>query len=395
MQVLHADINGLFAEKMTLIAPDTRASLTVIRRRSQKMTDTLKAQRDQIDAIDRKIVELLDNRADIASKIAGIRLEKPESHNYDLQRESEVLQRIASASSGAFPKRALQNVFCEIISECRNIITKDKIYILGEKYGLVHDAATCRFAHASETGVVETGEELLEAIKDGRAHIGVFQMRADNSDLFVLLEAILSGIVSIGTSFDYRPRFALVSPRRFEVPELTDIYVTRDILSTLRAWFAGLAYPIRINLCRSNEEVIENLADGRGVGGVVPERLARNFENLKIVKPGIEASTAGPVRCMAVTALPGNRIQPGTTVSILCAPGESRSLCETMLPIAAQNVKLCDLETFRFHNKPWQELYFIRIQLPTEEKASMALLESMKANTSKMVVSASREPGNS
>lgn len=71
-----------------------------------------------IDELDRKLVELLNERARLALKIAekkrvaGLPLNSPE-------RESQVLENATASNHGPLPREAIQRIFRAVIAECR------------------------------------------------------------------------------------------------------------------------------------------------------------------------------------------------------------------------------------------------------------------------------------
>ncbi|MFB6346112.1 MAG: chorismate mutase, partial [bacterium] len=76
------------------------------------MTDSLDELREKIDAIDRKLVKTLDERAQIVKEIGEIKHEK----GLDLYvpgREKEILNRLEKLGSGEFPPSSLRLVFRE------------------------------------------------------------------------------------------------------------------------------------------------------------------------------------------------------------------------------------------------------------------------------------------
>lgn len=76
--------------------------------------------RQRIDELDRKILDLLNNRTRVVEEIGRIkrRLAMP---IYEPKREDEVYQNIADHNSGPLPADALRRVFERIIDEMRTV----------------------------------------------------------------------------------------------------------------------------------------------------------------------------------------------------------------------------------------------------------------------------------
>ena len=79
------------------------------------MADDIAKHRTAIDALDEKIVALLNERA--AHAVAIGRLKNGAA--YRPEREAQVLRRVAGANRGPLSDEALLRMFTEIVSGCR------------------------------------------------------------------------------------------------------------------------------------------------------------------------------------------------------------------------------------------------------------------------------------
>jgi chorismate mutase-like protein len=76
--------------------------------------------RDQIDEIDRRLVELLNERTKIVEKLGRVK-EELEMPIYEPKREDEVFQNVSSANRGPLPSDALKRLFERIVDEMRSL----------------------------------------------------------------------------------------------------------------------------------------------------------------------------------------------------------------------------------------------------------------------------------
>ena len=76
--------------------------------------------RRKIDEIDRKLVELLNERSRCAIEIGKIKRTE-NLRVYDPEREREILRRIKEVNGGPLDGDGLQRLFERIIDECRHI----------------------------------------------------------------------------------------------------------------------------------------------------------------------------------------------------------------------------------------------------------------------------------
>jgi chorismate mutase/prephenate dehydratase len=82
------------------------------------MEDKLQEFRSQIDAVDGKLLELLNERARLALQVGiakgGENIHRPE-------REAEIIRQLAEANKGPLANEAVRQIFENIIAVCRTI----------------------------------------------------------------------------------------------------------------------------------------------------------------------------------------------------------------------------------------------------------------------------------
>ena len=81
---------------------------------------TIEDWRLKIDEIDRKLVELLNERSKCAIEVGKIK-QSQNMRVYDPEREREIFRRIKEANTGPLDSEGLQRLFERIIDECRHI----------------------------------------------------------------------------------------------------------------------------------------------------------------------------------------------------------------------------------------------------------------------------------
>ena len=101
----------------------------------------LKKIRDQIDNIDEKILSLLNLRAEQAKKTTKLKTDSV----YDPKREKEVLGKLARKSSGALSPLAVEQVYGEILSACREAQAPIQVSFLGPEGSNTDEVAKKQF----------------------------------------------------------------------------------------------------------------------------------------------------------------------------------------------------------------------------------------------------------
>jgi chorismate mutase/prephenate dehydratase len=102
--------------------------------------------RERIDAIDKEIVTLLNERAQIALEIGRVKELTGRSTVRDASREAEVLERVTSASAGLFPEPELVALYRKLIAATRRVQHAQKRAAAGIEAAAPADAIARRGA---------------------------------------------------------------------------------------------------------------------------------------------------------------------------------------------------------------------------------------------------------
>jgi chorismate mutase len=84
------------------------------------MQDDLTVLRERVNELDEQLVDLLNERAEIAVRIGTVK-ERIGNEVYDPLRERAILERIDILNKGPLSKGALEELFAAIITACREI----------------------------------------------------------------------------------------------------------------------------------------------------------------------------------------------------------------------------------------------------------------------------------
>lgn len=174
------------------------------------MIDLLES-RKKIDEVDRKIVELFEERMELAMDIAAYKqsVGKP---IFDAAREEEKLAALTALTENEFNQRAIGDLFKQIMSLSRRLqytlldnlqslgltqvasITADrdtKVAFFGEKGSYTEQAMLDYFRTEVSSMPMETFGEVMQAIKEGKADYGVLPIENSSTgtlaDIFDLL----------------------------------------------------------------------------------------------------------------------------------------------------------------------------------------------------------------
>ena len=90
----------------------------------------LNALRDQIDAIDNQLLDLLNQRMEIVKAVGEFK-HKTGGAIYRPEREVSIIERLSTRNKGLLTRAGIEAIFLEIFAVARNLELPEKVAYLG------------------------------------------------------------------------------------------------------------------------------------------------------------------------------------------------------------------------------------------------------------------------
>src|SRR4051812_2188596 len=136
------------------------------------MTRELPELRAAIDAVDDKLLELLNERARLVKEVGELK----QSRNQPIfvpHREQQIVERLQGQNGGPFPSDAIRPVFSEIISACLSLEQTLRVAFLGPEATFTHMAARTRFSLSARYVPAATIGGVFAEVEKNLAELGV------------------------------------------------------------------------------------------------------------------------------------------------------------------------------------------------------------------------------
>src|SRR6476660_1431764 len=133
---------------------------------------SLEPLRKQIDALDAKIVQLLNDRARVVVEIGKLKQQNNEPI-YAPDREKAVLQKVRGLNKGPLPDRCLEAVYRELMSGSFALEKPLRIGYLGPAGSFSHGAAVKKFGSSVEYVPLADIPSVFEEVVRGHCDYGM------------------------------------------------------------------------------------------------------------------------------------------------------------------------------------------------------------------------------
>ncbi|MYF30851.1 MAG: prephenate dehydratase [Gammaproteobacteria bacterium] len=327
---------------------------------SSSSTELLKL-RGRIDAIDRQLRTLLNNRAACAEEVARLktRLDADAPAYYRPDREAEILARLRAENEGPLPDAHIERLFREIISCCLSLEQPLTIACLGPSGTYTEAAAIKQFGHFAKMRTLSTVADVFREVESGAAHYGVVAVENSTDGMVKhTLDCFTTSSLSICAEVELPIHHALLIRRGGDPEEIVEICSHEQSLAQCRHWL-DVRYPTQSRRpVSSNAEAARIAADTDGVAAIAGEAAADRY-GLDTVHANIEDQPGNKTRFFVV----GNQqVEPtgrDRTSIIVSTRNEPGALYKVLAPFKRHDISLSRIESRPSQTSAWDYVFFI------------------------------------
>ena len=319
--------------------------------------------RQQIDSLDRQIVEALNQRLTLAAEIGRIKRERG-GPIYVAEREEQVFRKVCAQNGGPIKEPALRAIYREIMSAAIALEQPLRIAYLGPEATNSHQAALQKFGASVEYQPMATFPDIFAAVEKGEADYGVVPVEnstdgavRDALDLFVdtELKVVAQSYLEIA--------YCLISAEPLE--RITKVYSKDQALAQCRHWLQRHLPNAQPCDAPSTARAVQIAKDEPGAAAVANE-LAASVYGVPIVARDIEDVRGNTTRFFVVGRQSSGSAGPGRDVSTLIISlgdeaSHSGSLLRMLSPFAERGLNLTKVESRPTKKRAWDYYFFIDV----------------------------------
>ena len=345
--------------------------------------------RSRIDAVDRDLHALLNERARLARAV-GVSKSK-QGHLVDFyrpEREAQVLrmalERNAKArGSGALRDDEVVRLFREIMSACLAQEEPLKIGFLGPEGTFSQAAVYKHFGHSARALALGSIDEVFHEVEAGNADFGVVPIEnSTEGSVNHTLDRFLSSPLRICGEVELRIRQNLMGRMR-SIADVKRVCSHPQSLAQCREWLNEHLPDAERVPASSNAEAARRARDERGTAAIAGLTAAEVY-GLEVLASDIEDRPDNTTRFLVVGKRSfGPSGSDRTTLLVSTghteAPGALHRLLE---PLARNRVSLTRIESRPSQRRKWDYVFFIDLEGHAEDPPVARALARLKDRAS-------------
>ena len=346
---------------------------------AKKKTTSTAAPKREIDKLDREILKLVNQRAQLVA----------DSKVDDRQAVGRAVQR----SSGPLGAEAVGAVFREISAACQSLSHTVRIAYLGPEHTFSHIAAIEQFGVAADLVPVGTIAAVFEEVEQGTAAFGIVPLEnSTDGRVSDTLECFARSQVSICGELPLVIHHCLLgSGSRAEVRRVES---KPQALSQCRNWLAKHLPAAECQPVASTADAARKAADDPTVAAIASAQAAKAY-GLDVLVPNIEDNKDNVTRFAVISREMAEKTGNDKTALMLEIAHEPGALADVMGVFKRNRLNMTWIESFPVAGSRGRYLFFIEFVGHATEARSKKALASLEKKAQQLVVLGSyahREP---
>lgn len=335
--------------------------------------------RQEIDALDARILNLLNERMRLVQEVGRIKAQLG-LNTFDPGREEAVCKRLVEANPGPLSDASVRAIYREILAASRTLQQPLKVAFLGPEWTYSHLAAISVFGHTARYDPQATLLDVFDALCKGLVHMAL-----------VPIENSLEG--GIGQTMDllYERPVRVVGECYLEVahclcsatpdlPAVRKVYAHPHAVGQCRRWLSENLRAVEIFECASTARAAQSAAADPEAAAICNTKAAENH-GLHVLAERIEDHPGNTTRFI-VLGLKENAPTGDDKTSLLFAVADKPGALYKVLESFTQyglNMTRIESRPNRVH--PWQYLFFADIAGHEQDETVQAALNEASERT--------------
>ena len=332
-----------------------------------EMPEGISNLRHAIDQLDEQILDLLQQRAQLAQQVFEHKRAQGEGGNsYRPQREAQVLDSVLRYKQANYGDAGLQAqhlgfIFREIISACLSLEQSIKVGYLGPEGTFTQAAALRNFGHSCQLQPLSSIAQIFAGVKSKEFNFGVVPIENSNEgmvgislrlleqmDLYIIGEVILP------------IQQHLLAPAGVELAAIKQVYAHQQSLGQCQNWLSTHLPTARLVETRSNAEaarlVSERSADDSAALGAA---ICAEIYQLSVLAARTEDNPNNFTRFVVIGDYPAQAGDNDKTSLVISADNKPGALYRLLKCFYDEQLDMTRLESQPVANSSWQYKFFI------------------------------------
>jgi chorismate mutase/prephenate dehydratase len=339
--------------------------------------------RDQIDSLDQKIQQLINDRANCAKQVADVKQKYSQGEKvqfYRPEREAQVLRRVMDRNVGPIANEDMARIFREIMSMCLALEEPLKVAFLGPKGTFTQAAALKHFGHSVMCESQVSIGDVFREVESGAVQYGVVPVENSTEgvvthtlDSFAQSPLQICGEVALRIHHHFLLKDDL---NQDGSGKLNKVYSHPQSLAQCRQWLDTHWPHLERIPVSSNAEAARRASQENNAAAIAGDAAAQLY-GMNIHANSIEDMPDNTTRFLIIGKQKTQASGADKTSIMVSSRNQSGALYHVLEPFHKAGVSLTRIETRPSRNGAWNYNFFIDFEGHVDEALISSVLSQV------------------
>ena len=343
----------------------------------------LEALRQQIDGLDEKIVDLLNQRARVVVDIGKFK-QANKQPVYAPERERAVLEKVRKLNRGPLSDRCLEAVYRELMSGSFQLEKPLRIGFLGPEGTFSHHAAARKFGQSVDYVPLAEIPGVFEEVV--RGHIDYGLVPVENSiggGIVDTLDAFQQSSARICAEVQITVHHSLLAKEPWE--KIEQICSKAQVFSQCRNWLAATAKD-RAHVPVESTTAAARMAKEQPGVAAIGSKQAADLYGLHVLFENIEDNPDNITRFFVISREAAKKSGDDKTAIMFTTAHKPGALAEVLDVFNENGINLTDIEKRPSRKVNWEYYFFIDAQGHADDASMKKAIKEAKQHCLQLTV---------
>ncbi len=317
---------------------------------------SLEELRKKIDVIDEKLVELINERAQIVVEVGQLK-QATASPVYVPHREKAVLDRIAELNRGPLPDKTLQAIWRELMSGSFFLERPLRIGYLGPRGSFSHNAAILKFGQSVDYEALADIRGIFEEVSKGRSDFGIVPIEnSAGGGVRESLDAFIETDVMVCAEANMAIHHNLLA--NCSMSEIMRIYSQPEVFAQCRNWLAATFKDAETVPMASSSRAAQ-LASQEPGSAAIASAIAAEIYGLKILCQDIEDISNNITRFLVISKKDAEPSGDDKTIILFSTAHKTGALVDVLSIFKEYDINMTNIGSRPNKKREWEYYFFV------------------------------------
>lgn len=319
--------------------------------------DKLQKLRNRVDVLDRQLLELLNQRAEIVKEISEEK-SKAGLAGFDSTRERKIIEKLLRFNRGPLEARDIEFIMESLFKVYRSFGRPLSIAYFGQAGTFTHQTALKRFGERDNYISCKTIEHVFREVEKGGADFGVVPIENSNEGVVIhTLDMFVDSDMKVNAEIFLEVHHYLLSKEK-SLKDIRKVYSHYQALGQCQGWLdENLPHAETIET-PSTTAAIQRAKVEKGAAAIGSE-IASKIYGMNILAERIEDFRENITRFLVIgRTCPGKSGNDKTSI-LFSIKDRVGALHDMLVPFKENRINLTSIESRPTKKKAWEYVFFV------------------------------------